>query len=132
MEEKYCFAVPQKACIKKENKFLIVKRSSAAKVFPNCWDFPGGKLEHGETAIEGLKREVREETTLSIFVGKPIFTFIQNPTGHFVLIIVYETQILQGEVTLSKEHSEYKWETKEEILKLQTEPFLREFLQSQI
>lgn len=54
----------QKAAIKKDDKYLILLRSSNAALFPNHWDFPGGKLEDGEDPVKGIEREISEETTL--------------------------------------------------------------------
>jgi len=123
MEEKYLFKIPQKALIEENGKFLIIKRSKDAKHFPDCWDLPGGKLERGETPNEGLKREVKEETSLEINVFDPIFSHIQTKKK-FAYIIVFECEIVSGEIKLSNEHSEYKWATKEEILELLAEPYV--------
>jgi 8-oxo-dGTP diphosphatase len=72
---KYMFIVPQKAAIKDGNKYLILKRSPTSQTYPDCWDFPGGKMEKGEDVAKGLEREVKEETGLKIKVIKPVFTF---------------------------------------------------------
>ena len=58
--------IVQKAVIKKGDKYLILLRPSDKKFFPDHWDFPGGKLDDGEDAIESLKREVLEETGLDM------------------------------------------------------------------
>lgn len=132
MEEKYCFAVPQKALIIKDKKFLVLKRGKSAKVYPDYWDLPGGKLEHGEEIKNGLKREVFEETALDIEVGKILFSYLEVNIRH-AYIVIFECTLLGGEIKLSKEHSEYKWVTSDEAKKLQLEPFLKEFLsQNQI
>jgi len=123
VEEKYLFCVPQKALIEKDGKLLIIKRSENAKVYPGHWDLPGGKLEHGETPKEGLEREVKEETNLEIKIGELIFSYLETKK-HASYVVVYACELLSDEIKLSKEHSEYKWATKEEILKLLVEPYL--------
>ena len=125
-DEKYLFSVPQKALIEKDGNFLIIKRSKGAKSYPDHWDLPGGKLERGETPIEGLKREVIEETTLEIKVGKPIFSYLETAKA-FAYVVVFECEIISGEIKLSHEHSEYKWVSVEELKKLLVEPYLKEF-----
>jgi len=77
MKEMY---VALKALIVKNGKILIIKRSSKEDVFANEWDLPGGKLKFGENPVNGLKREVFEETDLKIKVVKPIsvWTFLKN------------------------------------------------------
>ena len=52
--------------VKKSNKFLAVKRSKEDKIFGGMWALPGGKIEKGETVKETAKREVFEETGLSL------------------------------------------------------------------
>ena len=126
-ETKYNFKVAQKAEIKIGDKYLIVKRSPNSPIYPGCWDFAGGKLEHGESSKDGLKREVREETTLNVEPLCPKFVFSDKPKNHHALIIVWECNLIGGEVKLSYEHTEYKWATKKELSKLKTEKFLKEY-----
>lgn len=128
------FVVAQKALIKDEDKYLILKRSPTAPVYANYWDFPGGKLEVGENVHEALEREVMEETSLKSKSGNPIFCFHEtlektDKTKRHVLFIVYECDITPGEIKISWEHTDYKWATKDEILSLDIENFLREFLE---
>ncbi|MFA5932607.1 MAG: NUDIX domain-containing protein [Microgenomates group bacterium] len=120
--------IVQKAVIKRGDKYLILKRSPDAVNFPGFWDFPGGKLEKGEEPFLGVEREVLEETGLKAKAVKVIAkTNIDvlntgNPTHQFVL---YESKDEGGEIILSKEHTAFRWETKEEILKLEIEPYMQ-------
>lgn len=132
---KFIFCVAQKAFIKKDNKFLILKRSEKSKSFPGFWDFAGGKLEHNEDVKKSLEREVFEETKLKIIVKEPLFVHRQsfNKIDQACVIVVAceikNNNIKNQIIKLNpKEHSEYKWVTKEEALKLELEPFLKNFL----
>lgn len=120
----------QKGVIKKGNKFLIVLRAPDSKRFPKHWDFPGGKLEPGEKPTDGLIREVFEETSLKIKPLKLVGVYdldLDNIGKLTHKFNVYSTEVLSGEVKLSHEHTDFKWATKEEILKLKIEPYMRLF-----
>jgi len=123
----------QKAVIKKDDKYLIVLRSPDAHVFPNCWDFPGGKLEPGENPVEGIKREVIEETTLEIKPIEIIAVYdVKLKDGREPQISLYSIEWFKGDVKLSDEHTDFKWATKEEILELDTEPYLPHFVKGEM
>lgn len=61
-----------KAIILKGNKFLVIKQKFSQKT---VWDFPGGRVGYGESPYQALKREVKEETQLSINIEKPLGLF---------------------------------------------------------
>ncbi len=104
-----------KALIKKDNKFLILKN-----IDNNQWETPGGRLEDNEDLIEGLNREVKEETGLEIKVLFPFHTHSANlDKDNPIIGITYLCEYVSGEIALDKnEHSAYKWLTLEEIKKL--------------
>lgn len=47
--------------LKSKDHYLIVERADYDETYPSPWEFPGGHLEEGETIIEALKRELKEE-----------------------------------------------------------------------
>lgn len=124
--DKAHFIVAQKAIIKNGEKYLILKRRPTASTYPNHWDFPGGKLEIGERPSEGLEREVNEETGLAIVVKHPVLVFSEDLNGHETVFIVYEAEASSKQVTLSHEHTEFKWASRDEILALPIENYLKE------
>lgn len=118
----------QKAIIKKDDKFLIILRSPEAKYFPEHWDFSGGKLEPNEDPFTGIEREVIEETALKVKVLEVIGVYeldLDNAGKNTHRFTVYSTEIISGDVKLSHEHLEFKWATKEEILQLKIEPYMK-------
>jgi 8-oxo-dGTP diphosphatase len=97
--------------IKKDNKFLITKRSMADNYMPGYWDIPGGTIKFQENIKDGLDREIFEETGLRVKIGRIIFCY-DFPSGseRHQFQIVYECEYSDGEVTLNlKDHEEYKW-----------------------
>jgi 8-oxo-dGTP pyrophosphatase MutT (NUDIX family) len=113
MKEDATFFVGQKAFIKKGNEVLVLRDPIEGI------DYPGGKIQEGETdLIESLKREVREETGLEIFVGEPFATWMNAfPKGHrlagkTVFLIGYKCEYVSGDINLSHEHDKFYWVTK--------------------
>lgn len=124
--------VLQKAVVVDENgSILSIKRSDEGKARPGKWDLPGGSLspddlvEGTKPNIEAIKREIKEETGLVVEEIEPVFVdsgikHTQSAGDVLILAIGYKCRV-QGtipEITLSSEHTEYKWGSKEEILSL--------------
>lgn len=124
------FVVPQKAIIRDGDKYLILKRAPDAHTYPNHWDFPGGRLNAGEDTKKGLEREVFEETELKVNAIKPVFTFHESLNNRLQFFVVYLCKKISGQIKLSHEHTEYKWATRDEILKLKIENYLRAYLRA--
>lgn len=116
--------------MKKGDKYLIGLRSENAKYFPLHWDFPGGKLEPDENPLAGIAREVKEETGLDIqpleILG--VYEFdLDNKGDNTHRFTIYSTEIISGDLTLSEEHIEQRWATKDEICKLKIELYFKPF-----
>ena len=78
------------------------------------WEFPGGKIEDGETPQEALVREIKEELDTEIVVGELIDTIEYDyPTFHLSMDCFW-AEIVSGDLVL-KEHEAAKWLTKDEL-----------------
>jgi len=82
--------------------------------FKDGWEFPGGKIEEGETPEEALKREIMEELDTEISVGELINTVEYDyPTFHLSMDCFW-CEVVKGDLVL-KEHEAAKWVTKEQL-----------------
>ena len=82
--------------------------------FKGGWEFPGGKIEAGETPQEALKREIMEELDTKISVGELIETIEYDyPTFHLSMDCFW-CEIVKGDLVL-KEHEAAKWLKKEQL-----------------
>ncbi|THV43223.1 (deoxy)nucleoside triphosphate pyrophosphohydrolase [Glycomyces buryatensis] len=84
---------------------------AAARSYPpemaGQWEFPGGKVEPGETETEALRRECREELGVEIEVGERFGGDLSTTGGRF-LVRVYLARILSGEPE-AREHADLRW-----------------------
>ena len=82
--------------------------------FKDGWEFPGGKVEPGETSQAALKREIMEELETEIEVGDLIETIEYDyPTFHLSMDCFW-AEIVKGDLVL-REHEAAKWLTKDEL-----------------
>ena len=90
-------------------RILLIRRSMASGADPGAWDLPGGKLDYGETVAEALVRETREETGLTVNVGRPVHIAHFTKEPFWVTSITFVCAVAGGEVQLSAEHDEFTW-----------------------
>lgn len=102
--------------IKKGHKIFCAQRN-LSKSMGGKWEFPGGKIEIGETREEALVREIREEFDSDIEVNEYLMTVEHDyPTFH-ITMHAYLCTLLNGELYL-KEHNDSVWLEKNQINEL--------------
>lgn len=126
------FFLATHALIKKDNLYLVTKRSEKNDYMPLKWDLPGGTTHFGETCEQALIREVREETDLNIKIDHLLHIYSNPPKEQKQYFqVIYLCHYQNGQVQLdSREHSEYQWLPKEQISKLDTIHFLQDLIAS--
>lgn len=82
--------------------------------FKGGWEFPGGKIEDGETPQEALKREIMEELDTEIAVGELIETIDYDYPAFHLSMDCFWCEIVKGDLVL-KEHEAAKWLKKEQL-----------------
>lgn len=100
------------AVIRKDDKIFATQRGYGE--FKDGWEFPGGKIEEGETPEQALTREIREELDTEIQVGKLIDTIEYDYPKFHLSMDCFWCEIMQGGLEL-KEHEAARWLSKEEL-----------------
>lgn len=104
------------AIVHKNRKLLICQRSKG-KHCEMLWEFPGGKIESGETPEECLMRECHEELGVTIKPKKLIRSVEYEYPGMTVNIHFFFCELVDGE-PICIEHNDIQWRTLDEILEL--------------
>jgi 8-oxo-dGTP diphosphatase len=92
-----------------EGKVLSVQRAKHDKDYVSLkWEFPGGKVEVGESREEALVREIREELSVDIEVSEFLMTVEHSYPDFHLTMHVFKCILDQGEITLN-DHVALKW-----------------------
>jgi 8-oxo-dGTP diphosphatase len=95
------------AVIEREGRYLITQRRPTA-VLPLLWEFPGGRVEDGETDAAALRREVRHRLGVEIEAGQ-LISFVSHPYERYVVdLYLYDCRIQGGELEALAVNA-FKW-----------------------
>jgi len=94
------------AVIEREGRYLVTQRRPTA-VLPNLWEFPGGKVESGETDAQALRREIKERLDADVEVQQMI-SFVRHPYERYTVDLHLYQCSLQSEVRAAAVQS-FKW-----------------------
>ena len=100
------------AIIVNEKKVFATQRGYGE--FKDGWEFPGGKIELGESSEEALVREIREELDVDIKVGRLLETVEYDYPRFHLTMHCFICELLSEEIIL-KEHEDAKWLAEEEL-----------------
>lgn len=100
------------AIIKRDNKIFATQRGSGE--FQGGWEFPGGKIEPGETPQKALIREIIEELDTTIQVNELVDIVEYDYPKFHLSMHCFLCELVSGDLTL-KEHQDAKWLDKNEL-----------------
>ena len=100
--------------VNNENKPVIFATQRGYGEFKGGWEFPGGKIESGETPQQALKREIMEELDTEIAVGELIDTIEYDYPDFHLSMDCFWCEVIHGELIL-KEAEDAKWLTREHL-----------------
>ena len=95
------------AVIIKDGLVLCAQRGEGASL-PGFWEFPGGKIEPGESPVAALKREITEELGCVIEVGDEVNTTMHEYEFGTIVLTTYYCSLTSGTPTTS-EHAAIRW-----------------------
>ncbi|WP_394514476.1 (deoxy)nucleoside triphosphate pyrophosphohydrolase [Priestia aryabhattai] len=108
------------AIIKDENRLLIAKRHSKDPL-GGKWEFPGGKIEPGETPKECLVREIKEELGVEVKIGPFYDENVYSSQDHDIHLLFYWAEVITGKM-IPVVHDDLKWTTIEELVNFDFAP----------
>jgi len=95
------------AVVESEGRYLITQRRPTA-VLPLLWEFPGGKVEPGETDAHALKRELMHRLGVEIECGK-LISFVSHPYEHYAVdLFLYECRLVTPKLE-ARNVNAFKW-----------------------
>ncbi|MFA5926479.1 MAG: nucleotide exchange factor GrpE [Parcubacteria group bacterium] len=121
-EKKFHTRISQKIFLydREKNSFLLVKMRDDQAYFAKkygVWELPGGTMEEKESLVDSLKREIREEIgKINVEIIDTLDTFLGEFKSGPVTFLIYLAEYAGGEIKLSDEHVEFRWETAENII----------------
>lgn len=109
-----------------DNKCLALKRSPTRRLYPGLWECGGGKVHKGETFEDACVRQMKEEAGIDIKNFSPLSTYhidIPNEDQKVIPGIKFVAEIIDfKKVTISDEHTEYKFVDESELSSLEFIP----------
>jgi 8-oxo-dGTP diphosphatase len=96
------------AVVERQGHYLITQRRDQA-VLANLWEFPGGKVEAGESDEDALRRELRERLDAEAHIGKKLGEKIHEYDGYRVALALYEAVLIEGRPLHAKRVKDFRW-----------------------
>lgn len=103
-----------------KGEILCAKRSSEMSL-ANYWEFPGGKVEDGESKQSALRREIKEELNCLIEVFQQVEDTIYEYDGVIVRLETFMSKIISG-TPIAKEHEKIAWISRDKLHQLRWAP----------
>jgi len=104
------------AVISNTQGLIFVTQRSARMSLPLCWEFPGGKLEKGESEEDCLKRELKEELNIEVEIHERLGEFVHEYNEFSINLIAFDctTAASDQEIKLV-EHAQFRWMRLEQL-----------------
>ncbi len=127
MSDKPFFLAMRGVLFDNQGRVLMMQRAKSSKNQPGYWEFPGGKVDPGESFDQGLLREFKEETGFTVSPQKVLGCGEWEREEYRIAYLHMLVTKVDGELGLSHEHDDARWMTKEELAQAQVSPQLEGF-----
>lgn len=122
------YGLTMRGLLKEQDKILILKRHPNSRTNPNCWELVGGKVDQGENFDKALIREFKEETNLEIKMDDLIGAVQEDFPHKRTVALIMNVELVSGEITISDEHTDWKWASIDEIKELKLSGWFKKLL----
>lgn len=113
--------IPVTAAVILKNKKVLITRRKEDGRHPGKWEFPGGKVEPGESPRECIAREIKEEIGVAVLVGEKIVEINHRYDDMEILLIAYTCEIDSG-IARNLGCSDHAWVSPEEVFRFDLLP----------
>jgi len=108
------------AILEKDGQIIIAQRKSSDHL-SGLWEFPGGKIEPGETPEECLARELKEEFDIDVEVGELLGSNVHHYDHISIELMAYRASWVSGAITMN-DHKAYRWVTVDQLTEYEFAP----------
>ncbi len=108
------------AILEKDGQIIIAQRKSSDHL-SGKWEFPGGKIEPGETPEECLARELKEEFDIDVTIGEHLGSNVHHYDHISIELMAYRASWVGGAITMN-DHKAYRWVTVDQLTEFDFAP----------
>lgn len=100
---------------------ILLTRRPEGRHMAGLWEFPGGKVEDGESPVAALERELDEELAITVRIGAPLVFAVHEEPG-MLLVLLFYNALLEGDQPVAVEGQELAWVRAEDLRSFPTPP----------
>lgn len=109
------------AVIERDGAYLITQRKRTA-LLPLLWEFPGGRVEHGETDEQALAREVQERLGVEVAEARPFAEHTHAYAGYDLHLATFAVVLAEGSEPQPLAVNDLRWVTSEQMARYEFPP----------